>query len=107
MATDATGAESAVGRLGLAQFPNNGGLLASGQNLWTPTATSGAAIAVAQGAAERADRRRRRARRLERRHGRRIHAHDPGPARLPAELQVVQAWDDIERMANDLQALMS
>src|SRR5437763_8103220 len=51
LATDATGAEQIVGHLGLSSFPNNTGLQASGQNVWTTTATSGAPIAIGQGAA--------------------------------------------------------
>src|SRR5437879_2774075 len=38
MASDATGIEQVVGRLGLSQFANNAGLQASGQNLWAATA---------------------------------------------------------------------
>src|ERR1700687_1867782 len=37
VAIDLTGAEQIVGRLAVAQFPNNAGLQANGQNLWTPT----------------------------------------------------------------------
>src|SRR5579859_3571115 len=48
VATDATGADQTIGRLGLSQFANSSGLLANGQNLWTPTAASGAATSVAQ-----------------------------------------------------------
>src|SRR3981081_3989773 len=36
VATDPTGVEQVIGRLGLAQFANSPGLRASGHNLWTP-----------------------------------------------------------------------
>src|SRR2546430_12333015 len=49
IATDSTGTDQIIGRLGLAQFANSAGLLASGQNLWTPSVTSGAATSVALG----------------------------------------------------------
>jgi flagellar basal-body rod protein FlgG len=100
--TDATGAEQFIGRLGLSQFPNNGGLQASGQNIWTPTVASGAAMAVVQGAATAplvipgA---------LE---GSNVSMADEFTRLIQAQRgyqlnsKVVQAWDDIERMANDL-----
>src|SRR5437879_3603957 len=50
VATDPTGTDQVVGRLGLSQFVNSAGLLANGQNLWTPTPTSGPATQLAQGA---------------------------------------------------------
>lgn len=104
IATDATGADQLVGRLGLAQFVNNAGLLANGQNLWTPSATSGAANAVTQatrsaplliaGALE----------------GSNVNMADEFTRMIQAQRgyqmnsKVVQAWDDIQRMANDLHA---
>ncbi|MDQ3808743.1 MAG: flagellar hook-basal body protein [Chloroflexota bacterium] len=102
VATDPAGLSQSVGRLALSRFPNNRGLQAQGQNLWTPTAASGAATAIAAGAVN-------------------------GPLIVPGALEasnvdigdeftrliqaqrgyqlnskVVQAWDDIARMANEL-----
>jgi flagellar basal-body rod protein FlgG len=104
IATDATGADQVVGRVGLSQFANNAGLLANGQNLWTPTAASGAANTVAQsagnaplivaGALE----------------GSNVNMADEFTRMIQAQRgyqmnsKVVQAWDDIQRMANDLHA---
>src|SRR5207302_3654760 len=50
IATDASGTEQSVGTLGVSQFANNAGLQANGQNLWSPTAASGVATPVVQGA---------------------------------------------------------
>src|SRR5215216_1986304 len=45
-ATAADGTAQIVGRLGLSMFPNNRGLLSVGQNTWSETPASGAAVAV-------------------------------------------------------------
>src|ERR671933_73999 len=50
LATDLNGNDQVVGALALAQFPNTAGLLASGQNVWTASPTSGPPTPVAQGA---------------------------------------------------------
>src|SRR5207253_35912 len=104
LATDASGAEQIVGRLGLSGFPNNTGLQASGQNVWTTTATSGAPIAIGQGAANAplvvAGA-------LE---GSNVNMADEFTRLIQAQrgyqlnAKVVQAWDDIERMANELRS---
>jgi flagellar basal-body rod protein FlgG len=102
LATDPTGIEQPVGRLGQAQFANNRGLLASGQNIWTATAASGPPTAVTAGAAnaplvvagalESSN----------------VDMADEFTRLIQAQrsyqmnAKVVQAWDDIERMANDL-----
>jgi flagellar basal-body rod protein FlgG len=104
VATDTTGTDVAVGRLGLSQFPNSGGLQASGQNLWTPSATSGAPFAVTQrtptapivvaGALE----------------GSNVDMADEFTRLIQAQRgyqlnsKVVQAWDDISHMANELRS---
>jgi flagellar basal-body rod protein FlgG len=104
IATDATGADQVVGRLGLSQFANNAGLQASGQNLWAPTVASGPASPVAQGSAtapmvvagavegsnvEMADEF---TRLIQAQRGYQLNA------------KVVQAWDDVQRMANELRS---
>jgi flagellar basal-body rod protein FlgG len=104
LATDATGTEQIIGRLGLAQFPNSSGLQANGQNLWTATAASGAATPVAQGAptAPMVI-----AGALE---GSNVDMADEFTRLIQAQrsyqmnAKVVQAWDDVERMANDLRS---
>jgi flagellar basal-body rod protein FlgG len=104
VATDPTGTDQIVGRLGLAQFPNNAGLLASGQNIWTASANSGTPTAVVQGAAtapvlvtgalEASN----------------VNMADEFTRMIQAQRgyemssKVVQAWDDIQRMANDLRS---
>jgi flagellar basal-body rod protein FlgG len=102
MATGPDGTSAAVGKLALAVFPNNKGLLAQGQNTWTATAASGAPIPVAQGAANAplvvAGA-------LE---GSNVDVGDQFMRLIQAQRgyelssKVVQAWDDVERMANDL-----
>jgi flagellar basal-body rod protein FlgG len=103
VATDRTaGTDQVVGRLAISQFVNNAGLQANGQNLWSATAASGGAISVTQGGAN-------------------------GPVVVAGALEssnvdmadeftrliqaqrgyqmnskVVQAWDDVQRMANEL-----
>jgi len=104
LATDATGAEQIVGRLGLSGFANNSGLLASGQNVWTATANSGAPMAIGQGATNAplvvAGA-------LE---GSNVNMADEFTRLIQAQRsyqmnsKVVQAWDDIERMAHELRS---
>jgi flagellar basal-body rod protein FlgG len=102
LATDATGTQQIVGRVGLSQFPSNGGLQANGQSLWTATAASGAPVPVAQGspntplvvagALE----------------GSNVEMADEFTRLIMAQRsyqmnsKIVQAWDDISRMANEL-----
>ena len=88
--------------MGVSQFPNNAGLQANGQNLWTPTVASGTATAVVQGAATAplviAGA-------LE---GSNVNMADEFTRLIQAQRgyqinsKVVQAWDDISRMANEL-----
>src|SRR5438128_3993393 len=104
LATDATGTDQVVGRLGVSQFANNAGLQANGQNLWSPTAASGAANPVAQGATtaplvvagalagSNVDMADEFTRLIQAQRGYQLNA------------KVVQAWDDIERMANELRS---
>jgi flagellar basal-body rod protein FlgG len=104
VATDQTGADQVVGTLGLSQFANSAGLQASGQNLWTPTVTSGAANNLTQGAANAplvvAGA-------LE---GSNVDTADEFTRMIQAQrgyqmnAKVVQAWDDIQRMANELRS---
>jgi flagellar basal-body rod protein FlgG len=104
LATDATGAEQVIGRLGLSGFPNNTGLQAAGQNVWTATANSGAPISIGQAAANAplvvAGA-------LE---GSNVNMADEFTRLIQAQRsyqmnsKVVQAWDDIERMANELRS---
>jgi flagellar basal-body rod protein FlgG len=104
VATDAAGADQVVGRLGLAQFANSAGLQASGQNLWTTTVTSGPANPVPLGAANAplvvAGA-------LE---GSNVDMADEFTRMIQAQRgyqmnsKVVQAWDDIQRMANELRS---
>ena len=104
VATDPTGTDQIIGRLGLAQFANSAGLLANGQNLWTPSVTSGTATPltlgdanaplVVAGALE----------------GSNVDMADEFTRMIQAQRgyqmnsKVVQAWDDIQRMANDLRS---
>jgi flagellar basal-body rod protein FlgG len=102
LATDATGAQQVIGRLGVSQFANSAGLQANGQNLWSPTAASGPANPVAQGAANaplvvagaleasNVDMADEFTRLIQAQRGYQLNA------------KVVQAWDDIQRMANEL-----
>jgi flagellar basal-body rod protein FlgG len=104
MATDASGAEQTIGRLGLAGFPNSTGLQASGQNVWTATAASGPPTAIPQGAANAplvvAGA-------LE---GSNVNMADEFTRLIQAQRsyqmnsKVVQAWDEIERMAHELRS---
>ena len=80
------------------------GLQANGQNLWTPTAASGAATPVAQGAptapvivagaleGSNVDMADEFTRLIQAQRGYQMNA------------KVVQAWDDVQRMANDLRS---
>ena len=104
IATDPTGTDQIIGRLGLAQFANSAGLLANGQNLWTPSVTSGTATPLALGDANAplvvAGA-------LE---GSNVDMADEFTRMIQAQRgyqmnsKVVQAWDDIQRMANDLRS---
>jgi flagellar basal body rod protein FlgG len=104
IATDATGTDQVVGRLGLSQFANSAGLQASGQNLWSPTVTSGAATQIAQGSATAPMVV---AGALE---GSNVEVADEFTRLIQAQrgyqlnAKVVQAWDDIEHMANSLRS---
>jgi flagellar basal-body rod protein FlgG len=102
VATDPTGADQVLGSLALSQFANSAGLQANGQNLWTPTVTSGAAIPLTQGAASAplvvAGA-------LE---GSNVDMADEFTRMIQAQrgyqmnAKVVQAWDEIQRMATEL-----
>jgi flagellar basal-body rod protein FlgG len=103
-ATAADGTSQIVGKLALSTFPNNRGLLAAGQNLYTPTAASGAAVAMTQGAANAPTVV---AGALE---GSNVEMADEFTRLIQAQRgyqmssKVVQAWDDMERMANELRS---
>jgi flagellar basal-body rod protein FlgG len=104
LATDATGTDQIVGNLGISQFANNAGLQANGQNLWSATVASGAATAVAQssagapvvvaGALE----------------GSNVDMADEFTRMMQAQrgyqmnAKVVQSWDEIQQMANNLRS---
>jgi flagellar basal-body rod protein FlgG len=105
LATDATGTEQVIGTIGVAQFANNSGLQANGQNLWTATAASGAATPIAQntpggaplivaGALE----------------GSNVDMADEFTRMIQAQRgyqmnsKVVQSWDEIAQMANNLKS---
>jgi len=104
VATDTTGADQVVGRLGLAQFANNAGLQANGPNLWTATAASGAPTPVVQGAAtapmvvagaleaSNVDMADEFTRLIQAQRGYQLNA------------KVVQSWDEIQQMANNLRS---
>lgn len=104
MATDSNGVAQVLGRLGLAQFPNSAGLQASGENMWAPTAASGPARPVAPGATSAplvvAGA-------LE---GSNVDVADEFTRLIQAQrgyqmnAKVVQSWDDIQRMANELRS---
>lgn len=102
--TDATGADQVVGSLGIAQFTNNAGLQANGQNLFTPSAASGTATSaslgtsgaptVISGALE----------------GSNVDMADEFTRLIQAQrgyqlnAKVVQSWDEIEQAANNLRS---
>jgi flagellar basal-body rod protein FlgG len=104
VATDATGTDQVVGRLGVSQFANNAGLQADGQNLWTTTAASGAATPAAQGSAtapmvvagalesSNVDMADEFTRLIQAQRGYQLNA------------KVVQSWDEIQQMANNLRS---
>jgi len=104
LATDATGTQTVVGQVAVSQFPNNAGLLANGQSLWTATAASGQPALVAQGAAGAPVLV---AGALE---GSNVDVTDEFTRMMQAQRgyqlnsKVVQAWDDLQRMANDLRS---
>src|SRR5579864_2797973 len=104
IATDATGTDSVVGNLGIAQFVNNNGLQANGQNLWTATAASGPATTVAQGTqgaptmvagaleGSNVDTATEFTRMIQAQRGYQMNA------------KVVQSWDEIQQMANNIRS---
>jgi flagellar basal-body rod protein FlgG len=104
VATDTTGADQVIGRLALVRFPNSGGLQANGQNVWTATPASGAATAIPQGApnaplvvagaleGSNVDMADEFTRLIQAQRGYQMNA------------KVVQAWDDVQRMANELRS---
>jgi flagellar basal-body rod protein FlgG len=102
VASDAAGAEQVIGRLGLSSFPNSAGLQANGQNVFTATAASGTAAPIAQAAANAPSIV---AGALE---GSNVEMADEFTRLIQAQRgyqmnsKVVQAWDEIERMANGL-----
>jgi flagellar basal-body rod protein FlgG len=105
VATDRTaGTDQVVGRLAISQFANNAGLQADGQNLWSATAASGGAINVTQGAANGPAVV---AGALE---GSNVDMADEFTRLIQAQrgyqmnAKVVQAWDDVQRMANELKS---
>jgi flagellar basal-body rod protein FlgG len=104
LATDATGTEQVVGAIGISQFANNAGLQANGQNLWTATAASGAATPVGQGATAAPVVV---AGALE---GSNVDMADEFTRMIQAQRgyqmngKVVQAWDEIQQMANNLRS---
>ncbi len=101
-ATAEDGTSQVVGRLGLSTFLNTKGLLAAGQNTWTATPASGGAVPVTQGAPNAPAVV---AGALE---GSTVDIGDEFTRLIQAQRgyqlspKVVQAWDDISRMANDL-----
>jgi len=104
LATDATGNDQVVGNVGVSQFANNAGLQANGQNLWTATAASGAATSIAQGATgapvlvagalegSNVDMADQFSRMIQAQRGYQMNA------------KVVQTWDEIQQMANNLRS---
>jgi len=103
-ATLADGTTLTVGQVGLTLFPNNGGLQAMGQNVWTATPASGAAVQLAPGAANAPVMV---AGALE---GSNVDVGDEFTRLIQAQrgyqlnAKVVQAWDDVSRMANSLRS---
>jgi flagellar basal-body rod protein FlgG len=101
---DATGAQQVIGTLGVSQFPNSAGLQANGQNLWTPTVASGAATPVNQGSpnapvivagaleSSNVDMANEFTRMMLAQRGYQMNS------------KVVQSWDEIEQMANNLRS---
>ena len=105
IATDVNGNEQVVGTLGLSQFANNAGLQASGQNLWTATVASGAANPITPGTGAGAPLVVSGA--LE---GSNVDMADEFTRLIQAQrgyqlnAKVVQSWDEIEQMANNLRS---
>jgi flagellar basal-body rod protein FlgG len=104
IATAADGTEQVVGQIAVATFANNLGLQADGQNVFLPTANSGAARLqtpggpngplLVSGALE----------------GSNVDVADEFTRLIQAQrgyqlnAKVVQAWDDVQRMANELRS---
>jgi flagellar basal-body rod protein FlgG len=102
IATAADGTEQIVGQMSLSLIPNPRGLLADGQNLWVATEASGAPVQIAAdapnapllvaGALE----------------GSNVNVGDEFTRMITAQrgyqlnAKVVQAWDEVARMANSL-----
>jgi flagellar basal-body rod protein FlgG len=102
VATLSDGNEQVLGRLGIAQFRNPEGLLANGQNVWVASDASGQPVpvgtdapnapSVVGGAVETSN----------------VDVADEFTRMIQAQrgyqlnLRVVQAWDEIERMSNEL-----
>lgn len=94
--------EQGLGRLGLVRFVNNAGLVASGQNIWLATNASGPGMpigvgdATAPGVMSGA------------REGSNVEIADELTRMMQAQrgyqlnLRLVQAWDEVARMANEL-----
>jgi flagellar basal-body rod protein FlgG len=102
IATDATGTNQVIGAVGITQFANNAGLQANGQNLWTATAASGTPVPIAQGANNAPVMV---AGALE---GSNVDMADEFTRMIQAQrgyqlnAKVVQSWDEIQQMANNL-----
>jgi flagellar hook protein FlgE len=98
------GQEVCRGQLAISQFPNSGGLQANGQNVLTATPASGQPTLVAPGAANAPTVV---AGALE---GSNVDVTDEFTRMIQAQRgyqlnsKVVQAWDDLARMANDLRS---
>ena len=104
IAMDSTGSENPIGSLGIAQFTNNAGLQANGQNLWTATQASGPATTVTQGAqtaplvvagaleGSNVDMADEFTRMIQAQRGYQMNA------------KVVQSWDEIQQMANNIRS---
>jgi flagellar basal-body rod protein FlgG len=103
-ATAADGTTQTVGRLALSVFPNSKGLQAMGQNTWSATPASGGPVAIAQGAPNAPMVV---AGALE---GSNVDVGDEFTRLIQAQRgyqlnsKVVQAWDELERMANELRS---
>jgi flagellar basal-body rod protein FlgG len=104
VSVDATGQSQPIGQIGLVTFANNAGLEAQGQNVWLATAASGPATAVAAGAPNAPALV---AGALE---GSNVDVADEFTRLVQAQrsyqlnAKVVQAWDDIAHMANELRS---
>ena len=102
LATAADGTEQVVGQLAVSTFPNSQGLQANGQSVFLPTAASGPATILAAGVPNAPLMV---AGALE---GSNVDVADEFTRMIQAQrsyqlnAKVVQAWDDIEHMANEL-----